>query len=151
MGVFVLITVCLIVLVLGCIEIGRRIRLLDKDGKTSAGLGVIDGAVFGLLGLLLAFAFSGADSRFEARRQLIVQETNAIGTAWLRVDLLPVAAQSQLRQDYRQYVDDRIGFYRDLTDDPIKAKADFANSNALQTKIWSESIVAARQDPSPAT
>jgi hypothetical protein len=151
MTVFVVITLFLMALLLASIETGRRIRLRHKDQEASSGLGVIDGAVFGLLGLLLAFAFSGADSRFEARRQLIVQETNAIGTAWLRVDLLPVAAQSQLRQDYRQYVDDRIGFYRDLTDDPIKAKADFANSNALQTKIWSESIAAARQDPSPAT
>src|SRR5580698_3177293 len=139
MGVFVLITVCLIVLVLGCIEIGRRIRLLDKDGKTSAGLGVIDGAVFGLLGLLLAFAFAGADSRFQARRQLIVQETNAIGTAYLRVDLLPDAAQPQIRQDFRDYVDKRIAFYKDLTDNPEQSKAEFAEANALQQKIWTES------------
>jgi hypothetical protein len=149
MGIFVVITVCLIVLVLGCIEAGRRIRLLDKDGKTSAGLGVIDGAVFGLLGLLLAFAFSGADNRFQARRELIVQETNAIGTAYLRVDLLPESAQPQLRQDFRDYVDKRIAFYKDLTDEPKQAKADFAEANALQQKIWAESIAAAKQSGSP--
>jgi hypothetical protein len=150
MGVFLLITVCLIVLVLGCIEAGRRIRLRDREEKTSAGLGVIDGAVFGLLGLLLAFAFSGADNRFQARRELIVQETNAIGTAYLRVDLLPEASQPQLRQDFRDYVDKRITFYKDLTDKPEQAKADFAESNALQQKIWAESVAAAKQSGSPA-
>lgn len=150
MTVFLMITLVLMALLLACIETGRRIRLRHKDEEASGGLSVIDGAVFGLLGLLLAFAFSGADSRFEARRQLIVQETNEIGTAWLRVNLLPASAQPQLRADYRQYVDDRIAFYRDLNDNPQQARADFANSNTLQTKIWSESIAAARQDPNPA-
>lgn len=150
MTVFLMITLVLMALLLACIEMGRRIRLRHKDEEASGGLSVIDGAVFGLLGLLLAFAFSGADARFEARRQLIVQETNEIGTAWLRVNLLPASAQPQLRADYRQYVDDRIAFYRDLNDNPQQARADFANSNTLQTKIWSESIAAARQDPNPA-
>jgi hypothetical protein len=150
MTVFLMITLVLMALLLACIEMGRRIRLRHKDEEASGGLSVIDGAVFGLLGLLLAFAFSGADARFEARRQLIVQETNEIGTAWLRVNLLPASAQPQLRADYRQYVDDRIAFYRDLNDNPQQARADFANSNALQTKIWSGSIAAARQDPNPA-
>ena len=147
---FVLITLFLMGLLLACIETGRRIRLRQKTEEASSGLSVIDGAVFGLLGLLLAFAFSGADSRFEARRQLIVQETNAIGTAWLRVDLLPPATQPQLRQDFRKYVDDRIAFYQYLNDDPEKASAVFEHSSALQMKIWTESIAAARQDPSPA-
>ena len=150
MTVFLMITLVLMAFLLACIEMGRRIRLRHKDEEASGGLSVIDGAVFGLLGLLLAFAFSGADARFEARRQLIVQETNEIGTAWLRVNLLPASAQPQLRADYRQYVDDRIAFYRDLNDNPQQARADFANSNTLQTKIWSESIAAARQDPNPA-
>lgn len=150
MTVFLMITLVLMAFLLACIEMGRRIRLRHKDEEASGGLSVIDGAVFGLLGLLLAFAFSGADARFEARRQLIVQETNDIGTAWLRVNLLPASAQPQLRADYRQYVDDRIAFYRDLNDNPQQARADFANSNTLQTKIWSESIAAARQDPNPA-
>lgn len=150
MTIFMLITLVLIALLLACIETGRRIRLRHIGEEASSGLSVIDGAVFGLLGLLLAFSFSGADSRFEARRQLIVQETNAIGTAYLRVDLLPAEVQPQIRRDYRQYVDDRIAFYRDLNN-PERAKSDFDSANALQMKIWSESIVAARQQPSPAT
>ena len=49
----------------------------------------MEGVIFGLLSLLIAFTFSGAASRFERRRDLIVQEANAIGTAYLRIDLLP--------------------------------------------------------------
>jgi hypothetical protein len=64
---------------------------------------VIDGAVFGLMALLLGFSFSGAVSRFDTRRELIVQETNAIGTAWLRVDLLPDAARRYAKTQKRNH------------------------------------------------
>ena len=63
------------------------------------------------MGLLIAFTFSGAASRFEARRSLIVQETNDIGTAYLRIDMLPADAQPALRQDFRDYLDARLEFY----------------------------------------
>ena len=81
-----------------------------------AGLGAVDGAVFALLGLMIAFTFSGAASRLEVRRQLIVQEANAIGTAYLRLDLLPPGAQPGLREDFRQYVDARLAVYSKLPD-----------------------------------
>ena len=64
----------------------RRIRE-DAEGAR-AGVGTVEGAVFGLMGLLIAFTFWGAAARFDARRQLIVEETNAIGTAGLRLDRL---------------------------------------------------------------
>ncbi|MGC2163236.1 MAG: hypothetical protein WA634_15090 [Silvibacterium sp.] len=150
MPALVLVTLFLIALLLACIETGRRVRLRQQQKDSSSGLGVIDGAVFGLLGLLLAFAFSGADSRFEARRQLIVQETNAIGTAYLRVDLLPANAQPAIRADFRKYVDARIAFYTDLRHDRTRANSDLASSNALQLKIWRESVAAATQTSSPA-
>ena len=137
-------------LVLACIEFGRRIRLRRKDDNASKGIGVIDGAVFGLMGLILAFSFSGAESRFETRRQLIVQETNAIGTAYLRVDLLPEATQPQIRDDFRAYVDARIAFYKELNTDRAKAWEDFGRSDQLQKKIWVGSIAAAKQTGSPA-
>jgi len=77
------------------LELGRRLGRLRqrKDEEAArAGLGAVEGAVFALLGLLIAFTFSGAALRFDARRQLIVQEANAIGTAWLRLSLLPAKA-----------------------------------------------------------
>jgi hypothetical protein len=78
------------------LEIGRRIgaRRLAEDPKgAEAGVGTVEGAIFALLGLLIAFTFSGAASRFDTRRQLVIEETNDIGTAYLQLDLLPVDAQ----------------------------------------------------------
>jgi len=78
--------------ILLCLEIGFRIGLASSKRNNELayeGTGTIDPAVFALLGLLLGFSFAGAMSRFDARRQLIVKEANTIGTAYLRVDLLP--------------------------------------------------------------
>jgi hypothetical protein len=150
MPVFLFTSLLLVGLVLLCIEFGRRIRLRQGEAKASSGLGVIDGAVFGLMCLLIAFSFSGAEARFEGRRQLIVQETNAIGTAYLRVDLLPAAAQPQLRDDFRAYVDARIAFYRTLNTHPVEATGYLKLSNGLQSKIWAESVAAGQQVSSPA-
>ena len=75
------------------LEVGWRIgarRLAEDPNGADAGVGAVEGAVFALLGLLIAFTFSEAASRFDTRRQLIVEETNDIGTAYLRLDLLPM-------------------------------------------------------------
>ena len=85
--------------ILLCLEIGFRIGLVSsKRNRELAyeGTGTIDAAVFALLGLLLGFSFAGAMSRFDARRQLIVNEANTIGTAYLRIDLLPAADQPEI-------------------------------------------------------
>ena len=70
-------------------EAGRRLgvrRLAADPEGARAGIGAVEGAVFALLGLLIAFTFSGAASRFDDRRHLVAEEANAIGTAWLRID-----------------------------------------------------------------
>ena len=91
-------------------SIGRRRAAADPDGSHE-GLGAVDGAVFGMLGLLIAFTFSGAASRFDARRALIVTEVNDIGTAWLRVDLLASDDQHTMRTLFRNYLDARLATY----------------------------------------
>ena len=101
------------------IELGRRLGQWHSGREQEAaraGLGAIDGAIFALLGLLLAFTFSGAAARFDTRRQLIIEETNAIGTAYLRLDLLPPAARTNLQDLFRKYVDARLDVYRDVSD-----------------------------------
>jgi hypothetical protein len=140
---FLLISLALALVFLACMEIGRCIRLCSKAEDPKAGLGAIEAATFGLLALLLGFTFSGADSLFEARRELIVSEASAIGTAYLRVDLLPADVQAQVRQDLRRYTDMRIAFYDDLDLDPEKAQRDLAESEVLQQKIWKEAVPAA--------
>jgi hypothetical protein len=100
---------------LALVELGRRLgtRQIARDpDKGQAGAGVIDGAVFALFGLLVAFTFSGAASRFDSRRQLVVEEANDIGTAYLRTDLLPAETQPALRESFRKYLDSRLETYR---------------------------------------
>ena len=127
-------------------EAGRRIgaRRLAQNPEGERGVGPVEGALFGLLGLLVAFTFSGAASRFDARRLLITEETNAIGTAWLRIDLLPAGAQPRLRDLFRRYLDSRLETYRKLPD-LRAAEAELARSIALQGEIWAASVAALRE------
>src|SRR5262245_11782042 len=87
------------------VVIGRRIAARRVAGVTErerAVLNTIETAIYALLGLMAAFTFAGAASRFDTRRTLTVQEANAIGTAYLRLDLLPTAAQPPLREKFRR-------------------------------------------------
>lgn len=133
------------------LEIGRwagaRRRRLAGEGA-GAGLGAVEGAVFGLLGLLLAFTFSGAASRFDGRRDLIVQEANDIGTAYLRLDLLPAEAQPRLRELFREYIAARLSAYR-LAGDTTAALREVARATDLQADIWRQALTAAQAAPSP--
>ncbi len=130
------------------LETGRRIAITRKQldpESPPGGFGAIDGAVYGLMGLLIAFTFSGAAARFEARRHLIIEETNAIGTAYLRLDLLPAAAQPALREDFRRYLDARLEAYRKIPDLPA-VRVELARANVLQAKIWAAAVAAAREE-----
>jgi hypothetical protein len=130
------------------LEIGRRIgiRRMKEDSTIAAeGFGAVNGAIFALLGLLIAFTFSGASSRFDARRQLIVEETNDIGTAYLRLDLLPADAQAELRKAFRRYLDARLEVYRKLPD-IAAARKSLAKADELQRQIWRQAVVASRAE-----
>ena len=129
------------------LDIGRRfgLRQRKRHGEDfAAGLTAVEGAVFGLLGLLVAFTFSGAASRFDDRRALIVEEANDIGTAWLRIDLLPPEAQPAVREKFRDYVDARIAAYAALPDIE-KALEHLGRANELQAEIWKLAVPAAAQ------
>jgi hypothetical protein len=127
-----------------CLEVGRRlgIRSLAKDPQGAmAGLGAMQGAVFSLYGLLIAFTFSGAPARFDTRRHLLVEEANAISTAYLRLDLLPAESQPALREQFRKYVDSRLETYGKLPD-PQAALMELAESTKLQADIWARAVAA---------
>lgn len=131
---------------LALLDWGRRIgkRRIERDGEgASAGSGVVEGAIFALMGLLVAFTFSGAASRFDHRRDLIVEEANAIGTAYLRIDLLEPAARDTLKELFRRYLDYRLETYKSSTAIEVK-KADLAESTDLQAQIWDQAIAACR-------
>jgi len=133
------------------LEVGRRIgaRRLAEEGETAAkGFGAIESAVFALLGLILAFSFSGALARFDARRHLVVAEANDIGTAFLRIDLLPTDAQAPMRGLFRRYLDSRIETYRKLPDIEA-AQAELARSLKLQSEIWSLAVSSSQKSATP--
>jgi hypothetical protein len=132
-------------------EIGRRLATW-RTGKAPAGMAAGAGAgtaIFGLMGLLIAFTFSAADSRFDQRRQLIVQEVNAIGTAYLRLEILPARSQPHLRKLFREYVDARIDSYRQVPDIDLENTRS-ARVASLQREIWAEAVAASGEASSPA-
>jgi hypothetical protein len=141
-----LLSLLLLAGMLACAAFGRylarRREALDPDG-THAGGGVVDGAVFALLGLIVAFSFSGAVSRFDERRHLAVEEANAIGTAYLRLALVPEQSQPEMRDDMRQYLESRIRFYQDLPDADA-AEKELLVTQHLQTMLWTQGIAATR-------
>jgi hypothetical protein len=116
------------------IELGRRFRIKHKAPQEST---AIESAIFALFGLLLAFTFSGAVERYDRHRELIVEETNAIDVAYLRLDLLPPAAQPALRQLFRDYTNSRLHLYDAVSEEVSPA------SEHMQREIWKQSVAAA--------
>ena len=119
------IVVGLFLAMVACLELGYRAgrRRMRVDSAAHEGLGSIEAATFALLGLLLGFAFSGALGRFDARRGLIIEEANAIGTAYLRLDLAPLEDQPGLRHLFREYLDARIGVYATPAEDAARQQS----------------------------
>jgi len=126
-------------------EWGRRVGVRQRErimAGGAAGVGAVEAAIFALLGLLIAFTFQGAAGRFDARRGLIVQEANHIGTAWLRIDLLPAAAQPGMRALFRQFLDSRLETYRKIPD-LAAVQTELARTSQLQDQIWKAALAAA--------
>lgn len=140
----------LLVGILACLEIGWRIgkKHLASGNVSMQGVSAMDGAVFALLGLFIAFTFSAAVARFETRRHVVVEESNAIGTAWLRLDMLPPDIQLPVRDLFLRYTDTRIAVYQKLPD-LNAAKHELAKGADLQKEIWAQAVLAARSSPSP--
>lgn len=122
-----------------CLEMGRRkgLRTLAEDGK-SGGSSTVEGSIFGLYALLIAFTFSGAPARLDARKQLVAEEANAIGTAYLRIDLLRPDLQPPLRELFRQYVDSRLEVYRQESLEA--ANEELVKSGRIQLEIWDRAV-----------
>jgi hypothetical protein len=118
-------------------EIGKYLR--DRrgpslDGKEGDAFAMT--SVLGLLALLIGFTFSIALSRYEARRELVVQEANAIGTTWLRLQLLDPTDRERMAPLLRRYVDARIEFGQARTaEEEIEQ---YKATESLQARYWSE-------------
>lgn len=102
---------------------------------------IIEGAVFALMGLLIAFSFAAAKAKLDLRRLLVVQEENAIYTARLRINLASPDLQVEMLNYFNQYLDKRQKIYNKLPD--VKAaKQDFETVKDIQNKIWGLGIQA---------
>ena len=96
-------------------EYGRRIglrRLAEERSAAMVGLSAVEGAVFALMGLLLAFTLSGAIQRFDERRTLMLHEANAVSTAYERLNMLDEPARSDLKAKLKIYLAERLQLYK---------------------------------------
>jgi len=107
----------------------------------SEGATAVETALYALLGLLVAFTFSGAQERLTARKQLIVEEAQSIGTAYLRFDLVRAEDAAVLREEMRQYVDARLAYYDKLLDFAA-ARGERRRADDLQQQIWNHAVAA---------
>jgi hypothetical protein len=146
-----LIAGCILVTLLVAGEVGWRVGHGGRveDDALRALVGGIAAATLGLLGLLLGFTLSMAIGRYDARRTVIVDEANAIGTLWLRAGLLDEPLESELRGTLRDYTDARVDLGR-VGSDLGRLRAARERSGKLQGAIWSVVERAAQPGPSPA-
>jgi hypothetical protein len=128
------------------LEIGRRLgvrRAAERGPAAKAGVGVVDGAVYGLLALLIGFMFSGAAERFDRRRQIVAQQENAASTAWLRVDVLPPDQQVAIRAGFRRYMDELIAYYAEHASSQVLLEAPPGLTTA-ERDLWRAAIAACK-------
>jgi lipopolysaccharide export LptBFGC system permease protein LptF len=116
----------------------------DLEGED---LSTILTATLTLLGLVIGFSFSMAISRYDQRKNYEEAEANAIGTEYVRADLLPTADAAALREALRKYTDRRISFYKARN----QGEVDHINgeTDRLQTQLWSIVTRQARKEPTP--
>ena len=149
LAVFVLV----MVLMLAFAEVGFRLGLAlhtAKDAARKVQIGGIQGAVLGLLGLLLGFTFAMGVERYDTRRSLIVQEANAIDTTYLRASLLPEAHQVPVKDLLGRYVDVRLKYWP-LVDDPAKFEEGKRLTGDIQGQLWKHATEAAKEAPNDIT
>jgi hypothetical protein len=142
-----------VVLILTSIETGFRLGRLQAaraGERVKAHILVVEGALVGVLGLLLAFTMSMAVSRFETRKQLVLEDANAIGTAYLRTKLLPVAEGTEIASLLRDYVDLRLQVVA-AGDTRENVKAARKRIETLQDAFWMRAVEYGRKDSNPVT
>lgn len=121
------------------------------DNEVKALTGSIQASILGLLALLLGFTFSMSMQRYDNRSMALIDEANAIGTAVLRIQLLPAEQQKQANNLFKEYIDLRVSIGKlDLT---MQDKRDAYNNKitTLQSELWALAIAATNIDPRPVT
>jgi hypothetical protein len=128
---------------------GRWAQTSTGEGTRSE-ISTLQGAMLGLLALLLGFTFAMAMSRFEVRKQLILNESNSIGTTFLRAQLLPQPSRQEISNLLRQYVDLRLALYEAGIDEKKLRQAN-DRTGQLHKQLWSLAAVLGEKDPRAVT
>jgi hypothetical protein len=132
----------------GAAEIGFRygVRYAERTHpEIHTHVATVEGALLGLLALLLGFAFAMAMSRFETRKQVVLEEVNDLGTTYLRAHLLPERRRETCVRLIEEYVQSRIEYLGAGTD-PIRTREAQEKTQRLQVRLWAQAVVAARED-----
>ena len=124
-----------------------RHRRKTEDESVQQEFGMVVGATLTLLGLLIGFSFSMAISRYDLRKNYEEEEANAIGTEYLRVDLLSEPVRAKVKAQLVEYVDLRIRRYQAHASDDIRELA--LKTAQLQNQMWSEVETSAAATPNP--
>lgn len=139
-AVFVLtMAICLSSVEAGAALVGvalRRSPTKEPDGP----LGSMVGSLSALLAFMLAFTFSLTSSRFDARRQLVLQESNAIGTTYLRAGLLPQAQGLEIRRLLGEYAELRLNITMENAHESLKKSGD------IHTRLWTQAKSLVQED-----
>ena len=148
-----LIAAVLLAIVLAAIEIGFRVgrrsqgAAVDDDSK--AHINATQASTLGILALLLAFTFSLSLQRFDTRSDAMVDEANAIGTAYLRAQMLPSPLRDETQVLLRDYVDVRVEAGHVSIINDTEWAALMAKAGSLQNALWDKARRAAEANPSP--
>lgn len=137
-----------VILALAFIELGFRLgrfRHQRSDKEQAAPVGAVAGATLGLLAFTLAFTFGMAATRYEARKQLVLDEANAVNTTYLRAEMLPQPYRDEIQNMLREYVDVRL----EAIAHREKLAAGVARSEELLRSLWKETVPVVEKYPSP--
>ncbi len=141
LGVLFLVILTVVLLsVEGGYRLGRY-RRMRSDQEKEAPVGAMVGATLGLLAFILAFTFGMAASRFDTRRQVVLDEANAIGTTYLRAAMLPERSE-EVRSLLRDYVDTRAQALK-----PGYLEECIRRSEQLQEELWTHAVAIGQSHP----
>jgi hypothetical protein len=128
-------------------RLGRRSEAKTPE-KTKSLVSTVEAAILAVLGLLLGFTMSMAVTRFEARKQLVLDEANAIEASRLRTELLPAAEGTEIASVLREYVNVRVQ-YGTSDDDSTRLDNLRTQTIHLQDEFWKRAVVFGQKDPNP--
>jgi hypothetical protein len=131
-------------------RLGFRFRASSND-SSKAHVNSIQASLLGILALLLGFTFSLSLQRYDSRSAAVVEEANAIGTAYLRAALLPASVREDVRHGLRDYLALRIRAASVALDRPADREALLAETSASQAALWQQASRAAAEEPNPVT